>query len=127
MTLKRARAAGPAVILVALSTLANLHAQSQTNDHASNAFACTGCGPFLMISILLFFLNLIPVVWVANDAKARGVDEADFWMALVLFFSVIGLVTYLFSRPKGHIVECPHCGNSKLQVTATCPHCRRES
>jgi hypothetical protein len=76
-----------------------------------------------MISILLFFLNVIPLIWVAKDAKARAVDEADFWIALVLFFSVIGLVTYLFSRPKGRIVKCPHCGSHKLEVMATCPRC----
>jgi hypothetical protein len=113
------------VILVAFSTLASVHAQSHNIDNASKAFACTGCGAFLMMSIIFFILNIILVLWVAKDAKTRGVDEADFWIALALFFSVIGVVTYLCSRPKGHIVTCPHCGNHKLQGMATCPHCRR--
>lgn len=119
------RSAWPAVILVAFSTLANLHAQSQNTDNASNAFACTGCGTFLMTSIVLFVLNLIPLIWVARDAKARDVDEADYWIALVLFFSVIGFGFYLLCRPKGRVLKCPHCGRNKLQVTATCPHCHK--
>jgi hypothetical protein len=113
--------AWPGVILVAFSTLANLHAQSQNTDNASKAFG----GAFLMTSIVLFVLNLIPLIWVAQDAKARGVDEADYWIALVLFFSVIGLVMYLLCRPKGQLVKCPHCGKNTLQVMATCPHCHK--
>jgi hypothetical protein len=89
----------------------------------SQAFAWAGGGVLLIGSIALFILNLIPLVWVAKDAKIRGVDEPDFWIALVLFFSVIGLAGYLICRPKGPIVTCPHCGHRRRQAIAACPHC----
>jgi len=63
------------------------------------------------------------LVWVARDAKARGMDSAVVWMFLVMGTSVIGLVIYLFSRPQGNLISCQHCKNKRLQVSAKCPYC----
>jgi len=45
------------------------------------------------------------------------------WMILVMVTSIVGLVIYLLSRPKGDLVVCPHCGNKRMQASAKCPHC----
>ena len=77
----------------------------------------------LLIPIAIIALNIALLVWVARDAKSRGMDNAVLWMLLVFFTSVLGLVIYLFSRPQGELVQCPHCNNRRLKVSATCPHC----
>jgi hypothetical protein len=63
------------------------------------------------------------LVWVAKDAKARGLDNSILWMVLVMFTSLLGLVIYLLSRPKGNLIACPRCGNKRLEASAKCPHC----
>ena len=82
-----------------------------------------GIGAMILVPILLTALNIALLVWVARDAKARGMDNSVLWMALVLFTSVLGLVIYIFSRPQGELVQCPHCGNKRLASSARCPTC----
>jgi hypothetical protein len=77
----------------------------------------------IFIPIAFIALNIALLVWVARDAKSRGMDSAVVWMILVMFTSVLGLVIYIFSRPQGNLVRCPSCNNTRLQASATCPHC----
>jgi hypothetical protein len=76
-----------------------------------------------MIPIVVLVLNIALLVWVARDAKARGMDSAVLWMLLVMFTSVLGLVLYLFSRPQGEVAQCSNCRNQRLQASLKCPHC----
>jgi hypothetical protein len=99
------------------------YAQNNAGNAAGNA-ACAGCcGTFIFVPILFFALSIALLVWVARDAKARGMDSAILWMALVFFLNIIGLVIYLLSRPQGNLVPCPNCGNQRLQASVKCPHC----
>lgn len=93
------------------------------NDGAACA-ACGGCG-FMMIAIpvVIIALNIALLVWVARDAKSRGMDSAVLWMVLVMLTSVIGLIIYIFSRPQGNLIQCTSCHNQRLQASAKCPHC----
>ncbi len=96
----------------------------QRNDDPA---ACAACGA-LGGGIVLFFvamiaLNIALLVWVARDAKSRGMDSAVLWMVLVMLTGFIGLLIYVFSRPQGNLVKCAHCGNGRLQASAKCPHC----
>ncbi len=77
----------------------------------------------MMIPVVIFVLNIVLLVWVARDAKSRGMDNAVLWMILVMFTSFIGLIIYILSRPKGDLVQCPHCNNKRFQAGAKCPHC----
>ncbi len=86
-------------------------------------FACTACSGILMIPLILIALNIALLVWVARDAKSRGMDSAVVWMLLVFFTSIIGLIIYIFSRPQGNLIRCQHCGNNRMQASAKCPHC----
>ncbi|HEX7516049.1 MAG TPA: PLD nuclease N-terminal domain-containing protein [Chthoniobacterales bacterium] len=78
-----------------------------------------------MIAVIVgsIALSIALLVWVARDAKNRGMDNSVMWMILVFFTSFIGLIIYIFSRPQGNLVACPSCKNKRLEVSAKCPHC----
>jgi uncharacterized membrane protein YhaH (DUF805 family) len=107
-----------AVLFTPLACLAQ-----NNGDAASTLAGCGCCGTFIFIPIAIMALNIALLVWVARDAKARGMDSAVLWMLLVFFSNVIGLVTYILSRPQGNLVRCPNCGNQRLQASVKCPHC----
>jgi hypothetical protein len=92
-------------------------------DTAAAAGSCMLCSSILMLPVVLFVLNIVLLIWVARDAKARGMDSAVLWMVLVMFTSVIGLVIYIFARPQGNVVQCSNCNNKRLQAILKCPHC----
>ena len=100
---------------------------TSAEDAAAGAAACASCsacgGSLILIPIVFFAINIALLVWVARDAKARGMDSAVLWMILVMFTSVLGLVIYLLSRPQGELIQCSHCGNNRLRASAKCPHC----
>src|ERR1700687_2678257 len=95
----------------------------QRNDDASPFVACGCLGFFALIMVGIIALNIALLIWVARDAKSRGMDNAVVWMILVMLTGIIGLIIYLFTRPQGNLVPCPQCGNTRLQVSAKCPHC----
>jgi hypothetical protein len=112
--------------LVALLCSSPLAAFAQMNDGTgalSNLAGCGCCGSFVAIPIVIVVINIAMLVWVARDAKARGMDNAILWVLLVFFTSIIGLIIYILSRPQGNLVPCPNCGNQKLQASVRCPHC----
>jgi len=114
----------PALILcVFLLASPALMAQTTMTDEeaAAGCLACGGAALFFWIAILA--INIAILVWVARDAKARGMDSAVIWMLLVLFTSLLGLIIYLLSRPQGNVVRCATCNNKRLQASARCPHC----
>jgi hypothetical protein len=99
-------------------------AQNNNPDSAAGCAACGTCGGGFMFVILAWFaLGIALLVWVARDAKARGMDSAILWMLMVLFLGPIGLVIFLLARPQGNMVPCPNCGNKRLQASVKCPHC----
>jgi hypothetical protein len=101
----------------------SLWGQQEPNPYAAagGCFACSGA--LLFVIVALIALNIALLVWVARDAKARGMDSAILWMILVMFTGVIGLIIYLFARPQGNVIPCPNCGNKRLQASLKCPHC----
>ena len=103
-----------------------LAAQSLSDNDAEAAgrLACLGCGAVaLAIPLLLLVVQIVLLVWVARDAKARGMDSAVLWMFLVFFLPIVGLVVYILSRPQGKLTKCATCSNKRLEVAAKCPHC----
>lgn len=88
-----------------------------------SAAGCALCGSLMFIPIAIIVLDIAMLVWVARDAKARGMDSAVIWMILVMFTSFLGLILYIFSRPQGNLIQCPSCNNQRLQASAKCPHC----
>ena len=107
---------------LSFTLLAAFSARAQ-GDAAGAACGTLLCGSFVFIPLVILALNIALLVWVARDAKSRGMDSAVIWMVLVMFTSVIGLVIYIFARPQGNLIQCPHCHNQRLQASAKCPHC----
>ena len=98
-------------------------AQVEFEDAVGVGVCATLGGLALMIPIIIIAANIAMIVWVAKDSKARGVENSIIWVLLVFFTSVLGLVIYILSRPKGDKVACPSCGNMRLKSLARCPHC----
>jgi hypothetical protein len=92
-------------------------------DPARGCAGCGCCGTFILIPIVFLALSIALLVWVARDAKARGMDNAVLWMLVVFFLNLLGLLIYVLSRPQGFLVRCPNCGNQRLQTSVICPHC----
>jgi uncharacterized membrane protein YhaH (DUF805 family) len=105
----------------------SLFAQNNEPNPAAGAAgcaACSGCGGmFILFWVGLFVLHIAFLVWVARDAKARGMDGAILWMLLVLFIPFVGIIIYIFSRPQGNMIQCSNCNNKRLQASVKCPHC----
>jgi len=109
------------VLLLATARLSSFSLSQRDDAGAGAACGCLGVFGFVIIAIIV--LNIALLVWVARDAKSRGMDSAVIWMILVMLTSFVGLIIYIFSRPQGNLVRCAHCGNSRLQASAKCPHC----
>lgn len=107
------------------------YAQAPQNGADDGGAACGACCGTMMGSVALMaavvvvtiFLQIALMVWVARDAKSRGMDSAVLWMVLVGGTSFIGLILYVFSRPQGQMRRCEACGNSRLAASKVCPHC----
>ena len=108
---------------IALSTATAL-AQNDDASAAASAAGCGICGSFFLFFFLaIVALNIAILVWVARDAKARGLDNGVLWMLLVLFTGIVGLIVYLLARPQGNLIVCPNCGNKRMQAAVKCPSC----
>lgn len=116
--------AGSASSCLLLASAASAQRTPSGADDVAGLAACAGCGTAaIVIPIAIIVLNFALLIWVARDAKSRGMDNAVLWMVLVMVLSFIGLILYFFSRPKGQLIQCPHCSNSRLAASAKCPHC----
>lgn len=88
-------------------------------ETALHGCACGGC----LLPITFIVLSVVLLIWVARDAKARDMDNSVVWMLVVFVLNLLGLVIYLFARPKGELMLCANCGNQKMQSSLRCPHC----
>src|SRR5262245_29120589 len=115
-------------VLLVISTLlvSQVLLWAQNNDDiaagAASAGVCAACvGFFIFRFLAIIALNIAILVWVARDAKNRGMDNAVVWLIVVLIAGPIGLIVYFLSRTKGNLVQCPHCQNKRLEASAVCP------
>jgi F0F1-type ATP synthase membrane subunit c/vacuolar-type H+-ATPase subunit K len=110
-------------LVAACSTTHMALAQRRSNpNNGAGIFACCGSAA-IAIPIAIIALNIAMLVWVARDAKSRGMENSIIWMLLVLATSFIGLIIYVFVRPEGEFVACSNCGEKKLPKLVRCPHC----
>jgi ABC-type amino acid transport system permease subunit len=97
----------------------------QMNDNGmAGASACAGIGCFgaIAIFVVAIAINIAILLWVKNDATARGMDNPMLWLIIVFFTGLVGLVIYLLVRPKGELVVCS-CGKKRMQGLPKCPSC----
>jgi hypothetical protein len=109
------------LFLLCVSLTSPLIAQTDRGiNEARGLIWIVGIGIIILIPIAITIMLL---VWVARDAKNRGMGSGVGWMVFVIFFGLIALFIYLLTRPKGKLVACPKCDNWKLEAMTTCPHC----
>jgi len=97
---------------------------AQDDNPAAGCAACFTCGVVPMIFLVVILaLHIAILVWVAKDAKSRGMDNAVLWMILVILTGLLGLVIYILARTQGNLIQCPNCHNNRLQSSVRCPHC----
>lgn len=88
---------------------------------------------FSILSLFLFILWIVVIVWVYRDAERRGMNGV-LWALVVFIGNLIGLLVYLIvrteyvpapqSRPSSQITKpCPNCEEPVNQDFAYCPHC----
>lgn len=106
---------------IALCLFSPAHAQDVTDEEAAGA--CAACGGLTFFFLIILVVNILILIWVARDAKARGVSSPATWLILIFFTGLLGLIVYVFSRPTGELERCSHCGNKRLKAMAKCPHC----
>ncbi len=121
-------------LLLALMHLAFLQGgtvYAQQDPPPEECLSCFSCSivalPIIviMVIIVIFLINIALLVWVARDAKIRGMDNPVIWMLLVFFTGFIGLIIYLLARTQGYIIICENCNNKKLEILSKCPHCEK--
>jgi hypothetical protein len=97
---------------------------AQNDNPAAGCAGCFACGVLPMVFfVAIIALHIAILVWVAKDAKSRGMDNAVLWMILVVLTGLIGLIVYVLARTQGNLIPCPNCHNNRLQVSVRCPHC----
>src|ERR1700730_18119739 len=94
-------------------------------EKLQHSFGCCGCFGFVggghgAISAL----NATLLIWVAPDAKNRGMDHAAVWDDCCDAHGKQRTDHLPVPRPQGNLDPCTHCGNKRLQVSAKCPHCK---
>jgi uncharacterized membrane protein YhaH (DUF805 family) len=121
----RSAAFAMSTVLFPVMALAQVHGGADADAQAAaGCAACGGCGLIgVLFALAVAALHIAILVWVARDAKARGMDSSVMWMILVIFTGLVGLIIYIFARPQGTLVTCAHCNNKRLQASAKCPHC----
>jgi len=102
-----------------------LFLQMNDNGGSVGASACAGVGCFGMIAFfaVCIAINIAILIWVKNDATARGMENPTLWLVIVFFTGLVGLVIYFLVRPKGEIVVCANCGKKRMQGLPKCPSC----
>ena len=90
--------------------------------------AAAMCGATCIIGIIAsavyLAIKIFCMIWAFKDAKARGDQNAILWPLMIFFLTpIIGMVVYLLVRPKGELIPCPGCHQSRLESLTKCPHC----
>ena len=116
------------ILLLSSLFLSRVLLWAQTDEDlaagAAGAGVCAACGGFFIFIILgILAVNIAILVWVVRDARNRGMDNAVLWLIVVLIAGPIGLIVYFLSRPKGDLIQCPHCPGKRMETSAVCPHC----
>ena len=113
--LRAALGIGAAIVAFALPKVA----LAQNGDAGAGFATCC-----IVVLVIIVVVNLAMVVWLLNDASARGASPGA-WIVVFLLFGPLALLAYLVVRPRGKLVPCPECGRQKPIVDPICPHCGR--
>jgi len=93
--------------------------------------AAAMCGATCIIGMIggavYLGIKIFCMVWAFKDAKARGDQNAILWPLMIFFLTpMIGMIVYLMVRPKGELIPCPSCHQTRLETLTKCPHCNAD-
>src|SRR4051794_34405756 len=75
------------------------HHEMTQEEKQQAAAACATCGGGMMILVgiivVVIGLKILMAVWVARDAKNRGMNDVALWVLLIVFLNLLGLIIYL--------------------------------
>jgi hypothetical protein len=124
------RASAPAPAPPSRNIQPSYHPPEPSSTNREEEVAFLGLSAFFSWLLLLAAAGLLAIVtqililiWVVKDARARGSDGAA-WLIVILLAHVVGLLVYLASRPSGPLVHCHNCGNRRLDYLRACPVCQ---
>ena len=93
--------------------------------------AAAGCALWCIVSavagFVLFLANILAMIWIYRDGRARGDQNAVLWLIVEFVAPPVGLIVYVAARPRGDLAPCAHCHNRKMTTLVKCPHCGQES
>ena len=112
-----------ALVLLSLSAmaLAQNYSYNYKGDMTPEQAAGLGIGCFIAIvifGIVCLVVEILIIVWVYKDAKARNMENPALWIILIIFTGIIGLIVYLVIRPKDKVIAPPPSGGTTPPPTA---------
>lgn len=94
------------MLLSSLAFPAALLAQEATEPSVTATGAAALLGTCLIVGLVILVINILLLIWVYKDAKARG-QNAVLWLILTFFFGIVVLIVWLIIRPKEKVGEGP--------------------
>src|ERR1700694_4801363 len=94
-------------------------------DKWQHSFGYCGClGFVVVVNVAIIALNAALLIWVARDAKNRGMDNAALWMIVVMLTGNKGLIIYLFPRPQGNLCALHALRKQTAAKERNTQHCK---
>lgn len=83
--------------------------------------------PFFIGAIAI---GILSAIWIFRDARSRDYNPL-IWAIICIFLAftvnalapLVVVAVYLFLRPRGELLTCPHCCKRYVRNLAFCPHC----
>jgi hypothetical protein len=69
--------------------------------------------------------RILAIQWLRADTRARRTSFAP-WVVLMVVLPVLGVGLYLLLRPRGRLLECPHCQAASRATGSRCLQCDHE-
>jgi hypothetical protein len=69
--------------------------------------------------------RILAIQWLRVDTRARRTHFAP-WVVLTVVLPILGVGLYLLLRPRGRLLECPHCQAASLATGSRCLQCNQE-
>jgi hypothetical protein len=111
------------LVLLLLLGLSLLTVSHNALAQSEGFFACGIAESFAYFMITVFVYYIVLLMWVAQDAKSRGMDNIVMWVLVVACLGYVGMIIYLILRPRGPITIFPSCGRKRLRRSTTCLCC----
>ena len=100
------RLCAPFFLLVALSSA---FGQTATPDYAKDAAGIAFWILPYVFCLIPLIINLVLMLWVGKDAKARDMENRGVWMVFVFLSGLFGWFVFLLVRPKTTLSSANGC------------------